>query len=89
MGAVPYDANMLQHYTDTRTGEGRVRFLLDGADVLLITEGQGWEHHSRFEGFQEAVLALALDHHVPQQLYVDALDELHQRMDFFSQLGAA
>ncbi len=84
-----YAAGMLQHYTDTRTAEGRVRFLLDGPDVLLSTEGQGWQRCERFASFHDAALALALDAQISQALYLRALDELYHQMHFYGQLGAA
>ncbi|AWN24665.1 hypothetical protein DKM44_12355 [Deinococcus irradiatisoli] len=80
---------MVQHYTDTRTAEGRVRFLLDGPDVLLSTEGHGWQRSERFGSFQDAALALALDLRIPQALYVQALEELYHQLHFFGQPGAA
>ena len=80
---------MLQHYSDTRTEEGRVRFLLDGQEVVLVTEGHGWQQHEHFGTFHDAALALALNSRITQRLYVQALDDLYQQMNFFAQRGAA
>lgn len=81
--------SMLQHYTDTRTSQGRVRFLLDASDVVLLTEGEGWELQQRFGSFHDAALALALNEQVPQRLYLQSLDDLYHQLNFFGQLGAA
>ncbi|TSA86488.1 hypothetical protein FNU79_07560 [Deinococcus detaillensis] len=80
---------MLQHYTDTRTSQGRVRFLLDAPDVVLLTEGEGWHIQQRFTTFHDAALALALNERVSQRLYSQALDDLYHQLNFFGQLGAA
>ena len=83
---------MFQHFADTRTAQGRVRFLMGSADaaqpgVVLIVEGQGWQRQERFDSLDEAALALALDGRVPQALYVQALDDLHRQLAFFGQHG--
>ncbi|WP_161881596.1 hypothetical protein [Deinococcus alpinitundrae] len=80
---------MVQHYSDTRTSEGRVRFLLDGEAVVLLTEGSGWQQQAQFASIQDAVLGLALLSDVPQPLYAQALDDLYRQLSFFGQLGAA
>lgn len=80
---------MVQHYSDTRTPEGRVRFLLDGEAVVLLTEGPSWQQQAQFASIQDAVLGLALVSGVPQPLYAQALDDLHRQLSFFGQLGAA
>jgi len=80
---------MVQHYSDTRTSEGRVRFLLDGEAVVLLTEGPGWQRQAQFVSVQDAVLGLALMSEVPQPLYAQALDDLYRQLYFFGQLGAA
>jgi hypothetical protein len=80
---------MNQHYTDTRTEQGRIRFLLGAGGVVLITEGPGWQHTERFPTLDDAALGLALDAQVPQDLYVQALGDLCLQISFFGQLGAA
>jgi hypothetical protein len=34
--------NVTRHFSDTRTPEGRVRFLLQSGRVRLLAEGLGW-----------------------------------------------
>lgn len=80
---------MVQHYSDTRTDEGRVRFLLDGEAVVLLTEGPGWQQQAQFASLHDAALGLALTRRVSQPLYCQALDDLYRQLDFFGQLGAA
>ena len=85
---------MLRHFTDTRTEQGRVRFLQDGADVLLLMEGQGWHAERRFDTLPDAAFALALESRVLQPLYLQALDDLSRTVAFFGldwqgQRGAA
>ena len=84
---------MLRHFTDTRTEQGRVRFLQDGVDVLLLLEGPGWHCEFRFDGLlvdalpvnglSEAAFALALESRIPQALYLQALDDLSRTLAFF------
>lgn len=78
---------MVQHYSDTRTSEGRVRFLLDGEAVVLLTEGPGWQQQAQFASVHDAVLGLALVSGVPQRLYCQALDDLYHQLSFFGQFG--
>ncbi|GAA3999742.1 hypothetical protein GCM10022631_08350 [Deinococcus rubellus] len=80
---------MVQHYSDTRTSDGRVRFLLDGKAAVLLTEGPGWQQQDQFASVHDAVLGLALISRVPQPLYDQALDDLYHQLYFFGQPGAA
>ena len=84
-----YDAVMTRPYTDTRTDQGRIRFLLDGGVVVLVTEGPGWQRTQRFISLDDAALGLALNPQVPQELYLQALGELCHQISFFGQRGAA
>ncbi|WP_293909192.1 hypothetical protein [Deinococcus sp.] len=80
---------MTRSYTDTRTEQGRIRFLLGSGVVVLVTEGPGWAHTQRFSSLDDAALGLALNPQVPQELYLQALGELCQQISFFGHLGAA
>lgn len=81
--------NATRHFSDTRNGQGRVRFLLRGGRVHLIAEGPGWQHSSDHASLDDAALYLALLHQVPQELYETALDNLSRRLRWFSNGRAA
>lgn len=74
--------SVIRHFSDTRTTEGRVRFLLLPGEVKLVAEGQGWIHESVQDTFQEATHQLAALARVSSELYHAALDELERRLAF-------
>lgn len=69
-----------RHFSDTRTGEGRVRFLLSGHRAELHAEGPGWSHRSAHPSLQAAATFLAAVPQVSQSLYEEALTELERRL---------
>ena len=71
-----------RHFSDTRTGQGRVRFLLAAGRVRLIAEGPGWQHSSVHPNLDDATLYLALLPHLPQCLYEASLDDLSRRLQW-------
>ncbi len=76
--------DILRHFSDTRTGLGRVRFLLAGGAgegaVVLCAEGPGWQHQSEHASLEDAALLLAFLPQVPQALYTASLDDLQRRL---------
>ncbi len=74
--------NVTRHFSDTRTDEGRVRFLLTSGGVGLLAEGHGWSHQSTHATLQDAATFLAVVPQVSQRLYEAALDELERRLMF-------
>ncbi|WP_034388164.1 hypothetical protein [Deinococcus sp. YIM 77859] len=74
-----------RHFSDTRTGEGRVRFLIGAGGVRLVVEGPGWQHGSTHATLEDAATFLAVVPGLSQELYEQALDDLEQR----AQLGGA
>ncbi|MFC4452917.1 hypothetical protein [Deinococcus sonorensis] len=70
---------MIRHLSDTRTAEGRVRFLLQNGQVLLSAEGPGWTHQSTHLTLERAALQVALLPQVSQALYESALSELERQ----------
>lgn len=72
--------NMARHFSDTRTDEGRVRFLLSDQCVLLLAEGPGWQHSSRHDTMHDATNFLALLSEVSYDLYLKSLQEVDQRI---------
>lgn len=77
----PGAMNVTRHFSDTRTGEGRVRFLLAGGWVQLLAEGPGWHHASTHATLEAAATVLATVPGLPQALYERALDELDRRAE--------
>lgn len=74
--------NVTRHFSDTRTAEGRVRFLLFPAGVRLMAEGHGWQHNSTHLTLHDAATFLAAVPQVPDALYQQALDELERQLHF-------
>lgn len=79
--------NVTRHFSDTRTAEGRVRFLLTSGRVQLIAEGHGWSHSSNHATLHDAATFLAVVPEISQTLYEEALTELERRM-VFEQIAA-
>jgi len=73
-----YNMVMTRHLSDTRNAEGRVRFLVEGGRVLLLAEGQGWNHQSTHVTLERAGLYLALLPKLSQSLYESAMNDLEQ-----------
>lgn len=71
--------NVTRHFSDTRTDEGRVRFLLCPGAVQLLAEGHAWHHASTHATLHDAATYLAVIPQVPQALYEEALAELDRR----------
>lgn len=82
--AFPYagSMNVTRHLSDTRTGEGRVRFLTGGGRVRLLAEGPGWQHESIHATLEDAATFLAVVPRLPQSLYEQALDDLERQTQF-------
>ena len=74
------DMNVIRHFSDTRTGEGRVRFLIPQGRVRLVAEGPGWSHESTHAGLHDAATFLAVLPHLTDTLYQEALDDLERRL---------
>ncbi len=74
--------NVTRHFSDTRTEEGRVRFLLSPGRVQLLAEGPGWSHSSGHSSLHDAATFLAVVPNVGQALYEEALSDLERRMAF-------
>ena len=74
--------NVTRHFSDTRTGEGRVRFLLAGEQVRLVAEGPGWHHESIHPTLEDAATFLAAVAEVPQGLYEQAIGDLERQAHF-------
>ncbi|MBB5233686.1 hypothetical protein [Deinococcus budaensis] len=79
--------NVTRHFSDTRTGEGRVRFLLSAGRVRLVAEGLGadgrsWQWESSHATLEDAATFLAAVPGLGQALYVQALDDLKRQMQF-------
>ena len=72
--------NVFRHFSDTRTEQGRVRFLVQSGRVQLTAEGQGWTHASRHATLEDAATFLAAVDQVPGSLYRQALDELERQV---------
>ncbi|QFP76773.1 hypothetical protein [Deinococcus sp. AJ005] len=81
--------NVTRHFSDTRTDQGRVRFLLASGRVCLMAEGPGWTHRSAHDSLPEAATFLAVLPHLGGQLYVQALDELEHQLEFESSYPGA
>ncbi len=75
--------NVTRHLSDTRTAQGRVRFLTGGGRVRLLAEGPGWQHDSLHATMEDAVTFLAVVPRLTQALYEQALDDLerHPELD--------
>ncbi|MEW6420948.1 MAG: hypothetical protein AB1511_04365 [Deinococcota bacterium] len=71
--------NVIRHFSDTRTGEGRVRFLITGGHVRLVAEGPGWQFESTHATLDDAATFLAVVPGLPQRLYEQALNDLEQQ----------
>ncbi|ANE44310.1 hypothetical protein [Deinococcus puniceus] len=74
--------NVTRHFSDTRTPEGRVRFLLSSDRVQLRAEGKGWQHQSNHQSLEEAANFLAVVPNIPQRLYEQTLGDLEQQLAF-------
>ena len=74
------DMNITRHFSDTRTGQGRVRFMLQSGRVQLTAEGPGWAHSSRHSSLDEAATFLAAVDRVPGALYRQTLDDLERQL---------
>lgn len=77
--------NVTRHFSDTRTAQGRVRFLLGGGRVRLVAEGLGWFWESSHATLEEAATFLAALPQLGQNLYEQALNDLDRE----TQLGGA
>lgn len=85
--SIPSQTSVRRHYSDTRTPEGRVRFVLLEAEtghapaqqVELYAEGQGWQHHSLHASLAEAAAYLATLPYLSSALHVQALHDLRCR----------
>lgn len=73
-----------RHFTDTRTPEGRVRFLLAPDRVQLMAEGKGWQHQSNHPSLEEAANFLAVVPQITQCLYEQTLNDLERQIAFES-----
>lgn len=76
--------NVTRHFSDTRTGEGRVRFLLGAGRVRLVAEGRdaggrGWHWESSHFSLEDAATFLALVPQLSQSLYEQALNDLERQ----------
>lgn len=80
---------IIRHFSDTRTEQGRVRFLLSAHGVQLLAETQGWMHSSTHATLHDAATFLALLPQVSQTLYDEALSELERRLAFEKQSPSA
>ena len=74
--------NVPRHFSDTRTEEGRVRFLLAPGRVQLLAEGSGWAHSSAHASLADAATFLAVLPRLSQGLYEQALSDLERRVAF-------
>lgn len=72
--------SVTRHFSDTRTPQGRVRFLLHGGRVRLTAEGPGWSHASLHPTLEEAATVLAAVSALPGDLYREALNDLERRV---------
>ncbi len=80
---------MTRHFSDTRTSQGRVRFLLTSGRVRLIAEGPGWHHDSLHAALEDAATFLAVVPGLDQDLYERALDDLERRARVDEQVDGA
>ncbi|GMA14124.1 hypothetical protein GCM10025871_04550 [Deinococcus metallilatus] len=78
-GTYPENMNVTRHFSDTRTGEGRVRFLIRGGHVRLVAEGPGWQFESTHATLEDAATFLAVVPGLPQTLYEQALNDLERQ----------
>ena len=74
--------NVTRHFSDTRTDQGRVRFLLASGRVCLMAEGPGWTHRSAHDTLAEAATFLAILSRLDGGLYRQALDDLEHQLAF-------
>ncbi|MFC3835187.1 MULTISPECIES: hypothetical protein [Deinococcus] len=74
--------NVTRHFSDTRTEQGRVRFLIHAGRVSMTAEGPGWHHSSTHATLEDAATFLAAVQHVPGDLYRQALDDLDRQLNF-------
>ncbi|MBB5374958.1 hypothetical protein HNQ07_000402 [Deinococcus metalli] len=74
--------NVTRHFSDTRTDQGRVRFLTHAGRASLKAEGPGWHHDSTHASLADAATFLAAVPQVPGELYRQALDDLERQMQF-------
>lgn len=69
----------VRHLSDTRTEEGRVRFLVETGRIILMAEGPGWRHQTAHPTLERAAIQLALIPNISERLYNEALDELQRQ----------
>ncbi|BDP42468.1 hypothetical protein DAETH_24370 [Deinococcus aetherius] len=81
--------NTSRHFSDTRTAEGRVRFLLSAGGVRLIAEGPGWHHDSLHATLEDAATFLAVVPFLGQDLYEQAIGDLERRARVDEQVDGA
>lgn len=81
-GGLDWGMNVTRHFSDTRTDQGRVRFLLSAGRVCLMAEGPGWTHRSAHDTLADAATFLAALPRLNGGLYRQALDELEQQLAF-------
>ncbi|OLV16339.1 hypothetical protein [Deinococcus marmoris] len=74
--------NVTRHFSDTRTDQGRVRFLLASGRVCLMAEGPGWTHRSAHATLPEAATFLAVLPELCGELYRQSLDDLEHQLEF-------
>jgi hypothetical protein len=74
--------NVTRHFSDTRTPEGRVRFLLAPDRVQLRAEGKGWQHQSNHQSLEDAATFLAAVPQISQWLYEQTLGDLERQIAF-------
>ncbi|MFK7601341.1 hypothetical protein ACI3L1_03920 [Deinococcus sp. SM5_A1] len=74
--------NVTRHFSDTRTDQGRVRFLLTAGRACLMAEGPGWTHRSAHTTLTDAATFLAVLPRLGGELYRQALDDLEQQLAF-------
>lgn len=72
--------NVTRHFSDTRTPEGRVRFLLSSDRVQLRAEGKGWQHQSNHQSLKDAANFLAVVPQITQYLYEQTLGDLERQL---------
>jgi hypothetical protein len=74
--------NVARHFSDTRTDQGRVRFVLASGRACLMAEGPGWTHRSDHDSLADAATFLAVLPRLDGGLYRQALDDLEQQLEF-------
>ncbi|CAM4188252.1 hypothetical protein [Deinococcus marmoris] len=74
--------NVTRHFSDTRTDQGRVRFLLASGRACLMAEGPGWTHRSAHDSLTDAATFLAVLPRLDGGLYRQSLDDLEHQLEF-------